>query len=209
MKVTERKANWRSAYSAASTARRALYASSPALEMSDSMSLSKNLLQLFEEIWRPTAAGASASHKLRVAAFMPTPTEPNLLPFLQWARIRGWTVFLPHLDEGASWTSTAHPATWTRMGMSSTGEVPTHLDAVLVPGVVFDVGGSRLGRGAGWYDRALEKLPASVWKVGVTFPNHVVARGALPTSPWDQEVDFLVTSDGVRDCKSRGVRTTQ
>lgn len=205
MKTAQRKEGWRRAYLAASAARRALYAANPTLEMDHSAALSKNLLRLFQHAPRLSDARKTL-RPLQVAAFMPTPTEPNLLPFLQAARIKRWAVFLPNLEEGTTWGSGTHPAKWARMGMDSKGETPAHLDAILVPGVAFDVEGGRLGRGAGWYDRALQAMSPSVTRIGVTFPNHV-ATCALPTSRWDQKVDFLVTADAIQTCDPEGAHT--
>ena len=64
---------------------------------------------------------------------------------------------------------------------------------VLVPGVGFDPHGVRLGRGAGFYDRALADLRrcGAVCAVGLAFECQIVP--ALPMDPWDQRVDCIVT----------------
>ena len=52
------------------------------------------------------------------------------------------------------------------------GETFTQLDTIdiaLVPGMSFDEKGHRLGRGKGYYDRFLVKIP-HVYKIGVCFP---------------------------------------
>lgn len=63
----------------------------------------------------------------------------------------------------------------------------------LVPGVGFDANGIRLGRGAGFYDRALCALRAcgTVYAVGLAFECQIVP--SLPFDPWDQAVDCIVT----------------
>jgi 5-formyltetrahydrofolate cyclo-ligase len=63
----------------------------------------------------------------------------------------------------------------------------------LVPGVGFDASGIRLGRGVGFYDRALSALRASgtVYAVGLAFECQIVP--SLPFDPWDQPVDCIVT----------------
>lgn len=64
---------------------------------------------------------------------------------------------------------------------------------VLVPAVGFDRHGVRLGRGAGFYDRALADLRkcGRVYAVGLAFECQVVS--ALPADSWDERVDGIVT----------------
>jgi 5-formyltetrahydrofolate cyclo-ligase len=65
-------------------------------------------------------------------------------------------------------------------------------DAVLflVPGVAFDLHGARLGRGRGWYDRALARYPAAT-RLGLAYEFQVVPD--LPEAPWDVRMHALVT----------------
>ena len=60
----------------------------------------------------------------------------------------------------------------------------------LVPGVAFDVRGARLGRGRGWYDRALARYPAAT-RLGLAYDFQVLP--ALPEAPWDVRMHALVT----------------
>jgi len=69
---------------------------------------------------------------------------------------------------------------------------------VLVPGCAFDRAGGRLGRGAGYYDRAL----TSSWDqagrprfIGVGFERQVVA--SVPMSSFDVQMDGIVTEAGL------------
>ncbi len=68
---------------------------------------------------------------------------------------------------------------------------------VLVPGVGFDRTGMRLGRGRGFYDRALGALRAAggVCAVGLAFECQIVSE--LPGDPWDQRMDYVVSEDRV------------
>lgn len=70
---------------------------------------------------------------------------------------------------------------------------PAEVEVVLVPGLAFDRSGHRLGRGAGYYDELLARLPAAA-KVGVTLTARVVA--ALPHEPHDVAMDVLATEEG-------------
>lgn len=73
---------------------------------------------------------------------------------------------------------------------------PKVLQAVLVPGLVFDRRGYRLGYGQGFYDRFLAGLEPQVLTVGVA-PEALVL-GHLPADPWDVRVQYLASETGVR-----------
>ena len=69
------------------------------------------------------------------------------------------------------------------------------LELVVVPGVAFDRHGGRLGRGGGYFDRFLSRLPASVPCVGLAFQFQVVKN--LPVESHDRPVSKVVTEKGV------------
>lgn len=68
---------------------------------------------------------------------------------------------------------------------------PRDVDAVLVPGVVFDLRGHRVGYGGGFYDRLLADLAPECVRIGLAFDSQVVGR--LPEEEHDIAVDVLVT----------------
>jgi 5-formyltetrahydrofolate cyclo-ligase len=70
---------------------------------------------------------------------------------------------------------------------------------VMVPGVLFDLQGNRLGRGGGWYDRALQWLGEKGLFVGLAYEWQVVVQ--LPAEVWDQRVHYLITESRVIDCR--------
>lgn len=72
---------------------------------------------------------------------------------------------------------------------------PSSVAMVLVPALLFDRYGTRLGRGAGYYDRFLATIPHAV-VVGVARCSTVV--GELPVEPHDIAMTHLATEDGVR-----------
>lgn len=59
----------------------------------------------------------------------------------------------------------------------------------LVPGVAFDARGGRLGRGAGWYDRALARHRGT--RVGLAYEFQVVPE--LPQAGWDVRMHAVAT----------------
>ena len=66
------------------------------------------------------------------------------------------------------------------------------VDGVLfvVPGVAFDARGVRLGRGLGWYDRALAEHPHGV-RIGLGYDFQIVPD--LPEAPWDIRMHAVVS----------------
>ena len=76
---------------------------------------------------------------------------------------------------------------------------PKALDLVVVPGIAFDRSGRRLGRGKGYFDRFLSKVPPGVPRVALAFGFQVLRR--LPTETHDQLVSAIVTERGVIHCR--------
>jgi 5-formyltetrahydrofolate cyclo-ligase len=67
------------------------------------------------------------------------------------------------------------------------------LDLVIVPGIAFDQKRNRLGRGAGYYDRFLSNLPATIPTLGLAYDFQVVA--AIPgLEPHDRPVTQVLTN---------------
>lgn len=72
---------------------------------------------------------------------------------------------------------------------------PHMLDVVVVPLVGFDGHCHRLGMGGGWYDRSFafrHREPAPPRLVGAAFAFQQV-DGALPSEPWDVQLDAVCT----------------
>ena len=71
-------------------------------------------------------------------------------------------------------------------------------DLVLVPALAVDHHGRRLGRGAGFYDRALTALAAHGRRpttCAVVFADELLPE--VPTEPHDEPVDLVLTEAGV------------
>jgi 5-formyltetrahydrofolate cyclo-ligase len=72
------------------------------------------------------------------------------------------------------------------------------LAIVLVPGVAFDRRGGRLGRGAGYYDRALSDIrrtSVSTTFIGVGFPRQIVDE--VPMTSQDVRMDGILTEEAL------------
>lgn len=163
---------------------------------------------LISEVLLEVPEVASASG---VLGYLAIAGEPNVDAVLEGLRARGVCVGVPMVDwergsmeagvfsgfEGLSCRRHG-----VREPVAGTSIVPMgELRVVLVPGVAFDLRGGRLGRGGGFYDRFLARLAPQTIRVGVGFERRVVER--LPTEPWDQLVDVLVTEQAVRRFERR------
>lgn len=135
----------------------------------------------------------------KVLLFSPLPDEPDITSLLENSWRAGKTVMLPRTDL----TSNGYTASIVRslrelrpgrFGVLEPAEccpvVPLNqLDLVLVPGVAFDPGGNRLGRGKGFYDRLLAEVCGH--KCGVAFEVQLVP--SVPVEPHDVRVDSILT----------------
>lgn len=70
-------------------------------------------------------------------------------------------------------------------------------EIIIVPGLGFNSGGKRLGRGKGFYDRYLENK--SVLKIGIAF--EIQMTKDIPTEPHDVLMDYVVTDQCIYKIK--------
>jgi 5-formyltetrahydrofolate cyclo-ligase len=75
-------------------------------------------------------------------------------------------------------------------------EVPIDcLDIAIIPGIVFDEKGGRIGSGEGYYDRLIPKLPITTRKVALAFECQIYPQ--VPTESHDRYVDIIITEDRI------------
>ncbi|MCU4165957.1 5-formyltetrahydrofolate cyclo-ligase [Carboxylicivirga caseinilyticus] len=63
------------------------------------------------------------------------------------------------------------------------------IDLVIVPGVAFDNSGNRMGRGAGYYDRILKRVPQAK-RLALAFDFQMVTK--VPVEPHDIKMDKII-----------------
>lgn len=76
----------------------------------------------------------------------------------------------------------------------------SELDIIVVPALLIDARGFRLGYGAGYYDQALPRFAPPAAKVGVIFDFQLAAE--VPNDPWDVPLDVIVTDERVLEVAS-------
>ncbi|MBS1960319.1 MAG: 5-formyltetrahydrofolate cyclo-ligase [Bdellovibrionales bacterium] len=138
-----------------------------------------------------------------VLSFCPFDAEPQIQiePFVEhvaYLRIEDWDKRVMHPREARR----DIPGQWEEFEVPGSGHRIFHplesqplirdeqITAVLVPGLGFTVDGTRLGRGAGFYDRYLSGIPAAL-RIGVAF--EVQMLDSLPKGAHDAEIDMILT----------------
>lgn len=141
----------------------------------------------------------------RVAAFIPTSSEPPILDALESLVAAGVMVTVPvsTADGLLEWVTLERgfvdDMTTDSMGMP----IPTSgrrvanpaVDVVFVPAAAVDRHGNRLGWGKGYYDRFLKTLGPSTFVVAVVFDSDIVAE--VPVETHDVGVDVIITERDV------------
>ena len=107
------------------------------------------------------------------------------------ARAQGSDLTIHRLGAGLE----PHPYGYLQPPADAEPVSPHIIDLVLVPGLCFDMQGTRLGYGKGYYDRLLPSLQPEVVRVGVTAEALVVPT--LPSDSFDVTMTHLVTELGV------------
>lgn len=157
-------------------------------------------------------AGAPDLARARsVLLTLPLPGEADLTPLAQRLLDRGCAVCLARVD----WD--ARTMTPVRIDSLSEGVVAGRhgvrqpvggvavalgaLDAILVPGLAFDLGGGRLGRGGGFFDRLLgeARRGGRAWVCGAGFDCQIVDR--VPGEAHDERLDAIASESGVAPCR--------
>ena len=149
-----------------------------------------------------------------VAAYLSTKEEPDTLRLVAWLSARRVRVLLPLLTDGTgrrlpepAWAAYEGPQA-LRVGPLGLLEPTTtalparqlpEAELVVCPGLAANRHGDRLGRGGGWYDRAL--VHAGQTTPVVVLLNSDEVLDAIPTQPWDRRVDRVATPAGVVDCE--------
>jgi 5-formyltetrahydrofolate cyclo-ligase len=161
---------------------------------------------------RTEAAEAIALHVLavplvararRIACYLSMGSEPGTAPLLAALHDRGVEVVVPISlpDHTLDWVvlEPDAPVTVTPLGIPEPDGPRLGADAlatcsmVIVPALAVDHAGHRLGRGAGYYDRALAGVAAPL--CALVFTHELLPE--VPHEPHDVPVQMAVTPSGL------------
>ncbi len=135
-----------------------------------------------------------------VAAYLAVAAEPETGLLIDRLSAQGISVLLPLVRNGndLDWAAFAPGETQAgRLGLMEPTGPPLGVsaiqsaDVICCPGLGGAIEGHRLGRGGGFYDRALARALPAALRCLLLYDDEVLAD--IPTEPHDQLVDVLVT----------------
>jgi 5-formyltetrahydrofolate cyclo-ligase len=137
-----------------------------------------------------------------VAAYLSFGREPPTRSLIEDLTAAGVRVLVPVIDStDLDWTAYSGPAglaagrlgivepTGRRLGPAALDDV----DVVIVPALAVDTSGNRLGRGRGYYDRALASVTVPV--IAVVYDAELI--DTVPAEPHDRPVDAVLQPRGI------------
>lgn len=165
---------------------------------------------LDEQIRTHLAQGMANVRPREVSAFLAFDGEPDLLPLLLQLHEQGVRLALPVVPAVREGLMTLHA--WNpvdslaasvfgiREPKRAAHRPLDSIDVVLMPLVAFDRKGTRLGMGAGYYDRLLAtgNQSGAPLRVGVAYQCQQAPE--LPREPWDVPLHAVVTEHGWFTC---------
>ncbi len=139
-----------------------------------------------------------------IALFAPLPGEPDLLDLTRLLPEKRW--LLPRIDGQTLAFHSIGGLHALPPGPFGIAEPPAdcpcvkirEIDHFLCPGLGFAPDGARLGRGKGYYDRALSAARTDAFRTGAAFHEQLV--DAIPAEPHDLPMHHLATPDGILPC---------
>ncbi len=140
-----------------------------------------------------------------VAFYFPVNGEVDTLDMIRWAHEDGKEVCVPVVEKGKGMKFVIYdPVDELKSGAYNIPEPVgkperEHVDLVVVPGVVFDKNGHRIGMGKGFYDKFLKDKKCV--KVGVCFSFQMV--DCVPKEEHDVQMDIVINEHEVLRFKKK------
>jgi 5-formyltetrahydrofolate cyclo-ligase len=150
-----------------------------------SQGLTENLIRLTLELNAET-----------IACYWPLPSEPDTTDFNNWVGLLGKTLLTPRIV-GDTLEFASGPASKGTLGILEPSGPAVNLNTaelILVPAMAVDNLGNRLGKGRGYYDRAL--FGSSVPRFAVIFDEEFLEL--VPTEDHDLRMNGSVSPSAIR-----------
>ena len=133
-------------------------------------------------------------NKIRTAAaYFPIQGEPDIREFLEWSLKNGIKILLPVVaGEQLNWVHFDGTTEFGAMGFEEGTGKPAKLDSAdiaFIPAMAVDFKGNRLGKGKGYYDRAL--ATSKVKTVAIVFDEEILIE--VPSEDHDKKVNAALS----------------
>lgn len=145
-----------------------------------------------------------------ISGYMPIGSELDPLPLMRRLEENGAQLTLPVVQRRGlplvmrAWNFGA-PLNKTGYGLQT--PLPEALalepDILLVPLLSYDRKGNRIGYGAGFYDLTLAALSTKKRIISIGFAFSKQEAGSIPATQLDSPLDYMLTENGLIDCRSR------
>lgn len=128
-----------------------------------------------------------------VAAYYPISGEPDIKPFLDWALSGGIKVLLPVVSgQNLDWVEFDGKTNFGSLGFEEGSGKKAKLEsaeAIFVPALAVDLFGNRLGKGKGFYDRALASAKQKT--IAVVFDEEILL--SVPMQEHDRRMSAAIS----------------
>ena len=134
-----------------------------------------------------------------VAGFIRHGHEVDVEPLLNEVKAWGFGIALPRVtgDEISFMTWDANSLAEGPYGLLEPVDAAAssieHMRVVLVPAMACSTDGVRLGRGGGYYDRALSRMPVSARFICIVSDDAVMPAGSIPREDHDVRMHVIAT----------------
>jgi 5-formyltetrahydrofolate cyclo-ligase len=160
---------------------------------------------LHKEITRVLLTSAALKRCETIAAYLNLPSEVNLSEFIGKAQKRGQSVCVPVVDATRRVMEFRDlPVDFERQDRDEEDLVLltqkkrklNELDCALIPLLVFDSHGNRIGMGGGYYDKFFENSKTRPLLIGIAYELQK-AEKIIPQE-WDIRMDMIASEQGLR-----------
>lgn len=129
--------------------------------------------------------------------------EVNTHEMIKDSMRSGKTILVPKIDTRRKTICISRLLRWNELSPGSYSILEPREDCVrdtpissvellIVPGVIFDVQGHRIGHGMGFYDRLL-KQTSNAHSIGLAFESQIMQ--SIPVEEHDEKVELIVTEE--------------
>jgi len=160
---------------------------------------------LHKEINRVLLTNTTLKRCKTIAAYLNLPSEVNLSEFIREAQKRGQSVCVPVVDAIKRVMEFRDlPVDFERQNQTEEDLVLltqkkrklNELDCALVPLLVFDSHGNRIGMGGGFYDKFFENSKTRPLLIGIAYELQKTEK--IIPQEWDVRMDLIASEQGLR-----------